>query len=341
MDKEDNGPAKTSSMDRRKFIRSTLIGGAAGLSAVVAARYCTSTEPAKVFVGKADHYGIDLGDVMLRGFRQLQVSPSEVHGKTILLKPNLVEPRLGAGHINTHPAVVAAAAEAFLKLGADRVWVAEGPGHRRDTQLVLEVSGLHEALKQLEIPFWDLNDNADFEKSNASGLTNLQTLSFSSVVSEVDWIVSVAKLKTHHWAGVTLSMKNLFGLMPGIIYGWPKNVLHYEGIIESILDINATLPADFAIVDGIVGMEGDGPIMGSPRAAGVLVLGRIPTAVDATSARIMGIDPSKVIHLANAEGWLGPIAEEKIRQVGERPESVRQDFRLIETIPAQKGIRLF
>jgi hypothetical protein len=54
----------------------------------------------------------------------------------------------------------------------------------------------------------------------------------------------------------------------------------------------------------------------------------------------MGIDPSKVIHLANAEGWLGPIAEENIRQVGERPESVRQDFRLIEKIPAQKGIRL-
>ena len=72
------------------------------------------------------------------------------------------------------------------------------------------------------------------------------------------------KLKTHHWAGVTLSLKNFFGCMPGRVYGWPKNVLHVRGIPESILDINAAVRPHLAIVDGIVGMEGDGPIMGDP-----------------------------------------------------------------------------
>ena len=83
-------------------------------------------------------------------------------------------------------------------------------------------------------------------------------------------------MKTHHWAGVTLAMKNLFGVMPGVYYGWPKNVLHYAGIPGSILDINAAVRPHLAIVDGIVGMEGDGPIMGTPRHAGLLVMGTNP-----------------------------------------------------------------
>ena len=100
-------------------------------------------------------------------------------------------------------------------------------------------------------------------------------------------------------------MKNLFGLMPGSFYGWPKNVLHYAGLEESILDINATVRPQFAIVDGIVGMEGDGPILGTAKAAGVLVVGTNLPAVDATAARVMGIDPARIPYLADAAGWLG------------------------------------
>ena len=115
--------------------------------------------------------------------------------------------------------------------------------------------------------------------------------------------------------------------MPGSYYGWPKNVLHYAGLQESILDINATVRPQFAIVDGIVGMEGDGPILGTAKTAGVLVVGTNLPAVDATAARVMGIDPARIRYLAEADGWLGPIAEEAIHQVGEtlaeRPHAVR------------------
>jgi uncharacterized protein (DUF362 family) len=135
-------------------------------------------------------------------------------------------------------------------------------------------------------------------------------------------------------------MKNLFGLLPGIYYGWPKNVLHWEGIDQCIFDINATVRPHFAIVDGIVGMEGDGPIMGEPRHAGVIVMGRNLAAVDATCARAMGIDPKKVVHLAAASGRLGTIHETDIRQRGENIASVRTDFALMEKIHAQRGLRL-
>jgi uncharacterized protein (DUF362 family) len=78
-------------------------------------------------------------------------------------------------------------------------------------------------------------------------------------------LVSMPKMKTHHWAGATLSMKNLFGIVPGGVYGWPKNVLHWAGIHQSIADLHSLFPNHFAIVDGIVGMDGNGPIQGRPK----------------------------------------------------------------------------
>jgi uncharacterized protein (DUF362 family) len=87
-----------------------------------------------------------------------------------------------------------------------------------------------------------------------------------------DFIVSMPKVKTHHWTGVTLSMKNMFGIVPGLRYGWPKNVLHWAGIHESILDICATVRPHFVIADGIVGMEGDGPLNGTAKKLNTILL---------------------------------------------------------------------
>ena len=129
---------------------------------------------------------------------------------------------------------------------------------------------------------------------------------------DADLIVSMPKLKTHHWMGLTAAMKNLYGTLPGVIYGWPKNVLHYAGIPQTVVDINASLPPTIAIVDGILCMEGDGPILGTPKPMGLLAIGLNPTAVDATLARITGFDPRKVPYLALAEGRLGPIDERAI-----------------------------
>src|SRR4029077_14113847 len=127
-----------------------------------------------------------------------------------------------------------------------------------------------------------------------SQFSRLEKLYLPNTVLGVDLLVSMPKLKTHHWTGATLAMKNLFGVVPSGVYGWPKNVLHWAGIEECIADLHAAFPRQFAIVDGIVGMEGDGPIQGVPKAAGVLVAGSDPVAVDATCCRIMHIDPDKI-----------------------------------------------
>jgi uncharacterized protein (DUF362 family) len=151
-----------------------------------------------------------------------------------------------------------------------------------------------------------------------------------ATLRRADLIVSMPKMKTHHWAGVTLSMKNLFGVMPGVCYGWPKNVLHHAGIPESIIDINAAVRPHLAIVDGIIGMEGDGPIMGTPKAAGLIVIGTNLPAVDATCARLMCIDPARVSYLAASSGFLGPIKAEHIAQRGEPIAPLVQPFQLLD-----------
>ena len=125
-------------------------------------------------------------------------------------------------------------------------------------------------------------------------------------------------------------MKNFFGLVPGSIYGWPKNELHQVGIPESIVALNRIFRRTFAIVDGIVGMEGNGPIQGTPKTAGVLVMGSDLPAVDATCCRIMGIDPTRVEYLQKAADRLGVIDPTRIEQRGEPIAGLRTNFALIK-----------
>ena len=157
----------------------------------------------------------------------------------------------------------------------------------------------------------------------ATGFTGLDHLWLPRTVLAADFVVSMPKVKTHHWAGVTLSMKNLFGVVPGIAYGWPKNVLHWKGIDRSILDINAAVTAHFVIADGIVGMEGNGPLHGAPRKLGRIVLADDPVAADFTCAHLMGLNPLRVPHLAQAAEFLGNGASERIIHLAEQlPRSV-------------------
>src|SRR5580658_10135325 len=280
----------------------------------------------RVAIHRVAKYEADLGAVL---FETLSEFDLPVRGKTVLLKPNLVglDP---LGMMNTHPAVIAAARESFLRLGAAQVLVGDGPAMDRDTQAVLESIRLREFAGPLSGFFVDLNVD-DLErvplKTQAS---RLRELYFPKTVRGVDFLVSMPKLKTHHWAGVTLSLKNMFGVIPGSCYGWPKNILHWAGIDRAILDINAALRPDFAIVDGIIGMEGNGPIQGVSKPCGVIVCGDDPVAVDATCARVMGLRPEKVKYLDAAGTMLGHVDPEKIQQLGETVASVRTRFAVLE-----------
>jgi uncharacterized protein (DUF362 family) len=325
---------------RRRFLKVAGLGALAAGTGLLFDRYASIRETkTETFIASVSGYDKDLKWPILAGLRELGIEPTHIKGKSVLLKPNLVEPHRALEHINTHPLVIRAAVEAFLSMGAAQVMVAEGSGHRRDNLLVLEESGLAEVLAEDKIPFTDLNLSSVVKMPNQGKTSKLEAFYFPEEILKADTIVSMAKMKTHHWAGVTLSMKNLFGVMPGIVYGWPKNVLHWAGINQCVYDITATLRPHLAIVDGIVGMEGDGPIMGSAVKSGALVMGTNLPAVDSTCARLMGIDPMKIPYLAAASGVIGSVRAENILQRGEVIGSLMTNFKLIDFIPAHQGLR--
>jgi uncharacterized protein (DUF362 family) len=286
----------------------------------------------RVAIRSISSYEADVEGLVMETLQEFR---PPVCGKSVLIKPNFVEPDIG-GVINTHPVVIRAAREAFLRLGAKSVIIAEGPGHERDTEGILEVLRLKDYVGPLERSFLDLNTDEVSQVPTRTKASKLKSLFLSKTVLGADFVVSMPKMKTHHWVGVTLALKNMFGIVPGNCYGWPKNVLHWAGLSESILDINSTVRPDFAIVDGIVGMEGNGPIQGTPKASGVIVAGDDPVAVDATCARIMGLVPERIDYLKRAALLLGHMEEKKIEQSGETIASVRKPF---EVLPVFQSLR--
>ena len=276
----------------------------------------------KVAIRRAASYQEELSSLI---YETLMSFTLPVKGKTVLLKPNLVGPD-PLGVMNTHPALIAATRETLLRLGASRVLVGDGPALDRDTEAILESVRLREYLGSLTDIFVDLNTDDVQLVPLPTRASRLKGLYLPKTVLGVDVVVSMPKLKTHRWAGVTLSLKNMFGVVPGSCYGWPKNVLHWAGIDRAILDINAAVRPDFAIVDGIIGMEGNGPIQGTPKSCGILIFGDDPVAVDATCCRVMGLAPEKIRYVADAGTMLGHVKTNKIQQVGESIETVRSPF---------------
>jgi uncharacterized protein (DUF362 family) len=284
----------------------------------------------RVMIRRAASYEQELGTIIYESLAEFALPAKD---KVVLLKPNLVglDP---LGVMNTHPAVIAATRESFLRLGAAQVLIGDGPAMDRDTEAILESVHLREFVGPLTRIFVDLNIDDVERVPLATKASRLKELYMPRTVLGADLVVSMPKLKTHHWAGVTLSLKNMFGTVPGSCYGWPKNVLHWAGIDNAILDINAAVKPDFAIVDGIVGMEGNGPIQGTPKVCGALIFGDDPVAVDATCCRVMGLMPKRIKYLAAAGTMLGHINADKIQQLGETIAALRSKFAVIKEFSA-------
>ena len=158
--------------------------------------------------------------------------------------------------INTDPRLVAAAVVALRRLGAAESLWAKAPDTGAIPQFVVASSGLLEVLDAVDARFVDLNTDAIGACRSAAATRALGELWLPRTIADADVVISMPKMKTHHWAGVTLSLKNCFGCVPGRVYGWPKNALHWAGLEQSILDVAGAVRPDYAIVDGIVGMEG-------------------------------------------------------------------------------------
>ena len=314
-------------LSRRAFLRLALLSGI-GLSLATLRWQAGSFDPmafvrwtlrrswralsgarSTVAVAPCPSYEHDVLAALRGGWDDLG-APS-LRGQRVVLKPNLVSYIPGPPG-NTHATVVEAAIALCRLQGAADVVVAEGMAFVRDAAPILQQSGLATVLAATGARFVDLNYDDVVEVPLAGRYTALRTLSLPRTIVDADCVISLAKMKTHHWAGLSLSMKNLFGVVPGLRYGWPKNALHVAGLDLMILELLETIRPRWAIVDGVVGMEGDGPLYGSPVPSGALVMGQDLVAVDATCSRLMGmgLDATGFDHVQFAQavglGWAEP-----------------------------------
>ncbi|SPF43731.1 conserved exported hypothetical protein [Candidatus Sulfopaludibacter sp. SbA4] len=318
-----------------KFTRREWLAAAGSAAMLAGCGKSVPMVPSTVSIVRAPAYDQRIYETMRRILEDHRV---DVRGRTVVLKPNLVEFEPQSS-INTHPILVHAAWEAFQAMGASSVRIGEGPGHRRNTLDLADAAGYFQIVPHFEDLFVDLNLDDVTRIRPSRQFSRLEKLYLPDTVLGADLLVSMPKMKTHHWTGATLAMKNLFGVVPSGVYGWPKNPLHWAGIEECIADLHAAFPRQFAIVDGIVGMEGDGPIQGVPKPVGVLVAGHDPVAVDATCCRIMQIDPYQIGYLRLASGEANShMLEQNIRQTGENIADVATPFVLPATV-AGVGLR--
>jgi uncharacterized protein (DUF362 family)/ferredoxin-like protein FixX len=228
-------------------------------------------------------------------------------GQRVLLKPNLLLPVRPERAITTHPAVVEAMVRLVQEAGGEP-FIIDSPGgplhNRPGMHRLYRDTGLQEVAERTGVTLH--YDATAVQVPTPDGVL-LKRLDLLKVWQEADVVISLPKFKTHGLTFITGALKNLFGLIPGMIKpGYHSKLPDVDHFCDMLLDIVACVRPALSLMDGVLGMEGDGPSMGgSPRHIGVLMASRDAVALDAVMCQIIGADPNQLalFHAAERRGW--------------------------------------
>jgi uncharacterized protein (DUF362 family) len=237
----------------------------------------------------------------------------------VLIKVNFITTKTWDTGATTDPVVV----EAIIKKLADlpvKVYVVESDATITNADKAFEATGMADVCRRNGVEWLNLRHVKDKVKLEVPDGEALKTVTVPRLVME-SAVISAAKLKTHVDTDVTLGMKNMFGLLPDKL----KGKYHLKGISKVVVDINTVIRPSLTVIDGFVGMEGKGPIDGTPVQMNLIIAGTDPVATDATAARIMSFNPYKITHIRKAhEKGIGK-SEAKI--LGEKIDAVKRQFK--------------
>ena len=212
----------------------------------------------------------------------------------IFIKLNLVIKKKPDEVATTHPMVLKVIAEKLLELGC-KVIVGDSPGGpytKSSLKGVYKTCGIEEVCEELGI---ELNyDISEVKVENLNGKI-LKYMTVIKPIVDADHVINICKLKTHAMATFTGGVKNLFGVIPGV----SKAEYHFKmpkvvDFTEALVDICSYVSPSLTIMDGVIGMEGEGPTAGAPRKIGVLLGSESPYAIDVVACNIINLDPNKV-----------------------------------------------
>jgi len=238
---------------------------------------------------------------------------------TVLIKVNFITDKTWDTGATTDPIVVEAIIKKLEGLPV-KVYVVESDAMITNADRAFEATGMKDMCSRNGVEWLNLRYVKDTVKLAVPNGEVLESITVPRLVTE-SAVISAAKLKTHVDTGVTLGMKNMFGLLPDKF----KGKYHMKGISKVVVDINTVLKPALTVIDGFVGMEGQGPIDGTPVQMDLIIAGTDPVATDATACRVMGINPYKITHIRKAyEKGLG---KSEAQVVGEKLDAVTRIFK--------------
>ncbi|MFC1716122.1 DUF362 domain-containing protein [Candidatus Poribacteria bacterium] len=274
----------------------------------------------------------------------------------IMLKPNMV---LDDPECTTNPEVIRALAQLVKEAGKE-ILIGEGSGGAREVmtqdgmscrtknpeildemqQIVFDKLGYTDLARSLDVPLINLNTGEMMDVEVPGGFA-FDRITLHRSLTEIDLLCSVPMMKTHVMATVTLGMKNLIGLYPGVVYSCPKRFAHDRcaevdpsGINAAIIDMVRVNKLGLVVIDASMGMEGNGPIGGTPVKMDLIIAGTNPLATDIVAASVMGFEPDEIPQFDWAEkAGMSPTRLGEIEVRGERIDNVRRNFVRADVTP--------
>lgn len=253
-------------------------------------------------------------------------------GDKVLLKPNLLTSKDTEKACTTHPEFIRAVIKIIKKTGA-HICLGDSPAFH-SIQKVLKVSGIKKVCDEEKVPIVVFKEIKEIKNKDAFFVKSFH---IAREVFQFNKIINLPKLKNHSLVQVTIALKNIFGVIPGLRKAqyhlrFPDPYL----FSKMIIDLNMTIKPTLSIVDGIIGMEGEGPLSGTPRKVNVIVAGADSVSVDYICSQILGYNPLKILAInAAKEADFGGYSLDKINIKGDNLSNLQiPDFKKIKPTAA-------
>jgi uncharacterized protein (DUF362 family) len=230
-----------------------------------------------------------------------RINPT-IDSNHVFIKPNIFGPAKPSSAAVTDPVLVRGLIEYLRRRGIGRITIGEAPALLVDAEEAFRVSGYRKMAEECEVALVNLNVEETVQVPWALGRLQIPKVMVGA------YYINAAKLKTHTNTTVSLGLKN----QKGLIKDGFKRLIHLEGLHMPLVDLAKAVRPNLTIIDGVVGLEGDGPGSTGLRVrTGVLIVSQDVVAADAVGCRVMGIDPYQVQHIRlAAEAGLGSIDPE-------------------------------
>lgn len=256
----------------------------------------------KISVLSCDSYDIEkLDKIIERHFSLLETERQIIHsGDNVVIKPNLVMRRRPEEATTTHPEFIAAIIRAVKRRGGNAI-IAEsggGPYTKGTLRALYSGTGIAEVADREGA---ELNFDTGSTPVKADDTHVCSSFDIINPVVNADVVISAAKLKTHGQMTYSGAVKNIFGTLPGLM----KPEFHYRypqkpAFGEMIVDLCETVKPAISFIDGIVGMEGNGPTGGNPKKLGVTLAALNPHALDLYACSLIGFKANEIPTLCAA-----------------------------------------